>query len=253
MDALIGYTGFVGSNLLSQRQFDGLYNSTNFNEMSDRNFSRIVCAGVAAVKWQANKNPEEDWAKISTLIDVLKTVAATEFVLISTIDVYATTSGLDESFDNHAGPNHAYGTHRLQFEDFCTSHFPNCTVVRLPALFGPRLRKNIIFDLLNDNCLEMINPKSSFQYYDLRNLSDDMDRITKNKVRLVNLFTEPVSTQSILDKFFPNKKIGTAPAKEGHYDLHTRHAGLWGKEGKYIYSAQEVITQLGNFIRGYKA
>lgn len=252
MDALIGHTGFVGGNLRGQRHFDGLYNSMNFKEMANMHFSRMICAGVSAVKWQANKNPEEDWAKISALIDVLKTVAATEFVLISTIDVYATTSGLDESFDNHHVQNHAYGTHRLQFEDFCTSHFPNCTIVRLPALFGPGLRKNIIFDLLNDNCLEMINPKSSFQYYDLRNLSDDIDRIKKNNVRLVNLFTEPVSTQSILEAYFPNKKVGMAPAKEGHYDLFTKHAGLWGKEGKYIYSAQEVMTQLGDFIGGYK-
>jgi hypothetical protein len=250
MNALIGHTGFVGSNLLAQRNYEHLFNSKNFRDMEGRTFSTVVCAGISAVKWQANKDPQDDWNKIAALMDALKTVASEEFILISTIDVYAETQGLDESFDNHGRPNHAYGTHRLQFEDFCTGHFPNCRVVRLPALFGPGLRKNILFDLMNDNCLEMVNPKSSFQYYDLRNLSADLDRIREHDVRLVNLFTEPLSTQSILDAYFAEKSVGRAPAKEGHYDLYTRHAALWGKTGHYAYSAQEVMRQLGDFVNG---
>ena len=81
---LIGYTGFVGSNLLEQDNYDVLINSKNCDELRNKHFDRIVCAGVSAVKWKANKFPEEDLANINKLIDVLSTVTTDKFVLIST-------------------------------------------------------------------------------------------------------------------------------------------------------------------------
>jgi hypothetical protein len=43
----------------------------------------------------------------------------------------------------------AYGRNRRALEAFCADRFDDCLIVRLPALFGPGLRKNFIFDLLN--------------------------------------------------------------------------------------------------------
>jgi len=248
MNSLIGYTGFVGGNLLAQRQYDGVYNSANFSELRGKHFRRLVCAGISAKKWIANKNPEEDWEKIAALVDVLKTTTANKFVLISTIDVYASTQKLDESFDCHGIPNHAYGTNRLRFEEFCRTHFSHCQIVRLPGLFGAGLKKNVIFDLMNDNCLEMINPKSSFQYYDLDNLSDDLERIDQTDIPVINFFTEPIFTSDIIDRFFPGKPVGMQSAPEAHYDLRTKYAPLWGKTGCYCYSQEEIFAQLERFI-----
>ena len=166
-NALIGYTGFVGSNLDNQRNFDHRYNSKNFRDMRGQAYDEVVCAGISAVKWLANKEPEQDMAAIQALQDVLSTVQAKRFILMSTIDVYPVTQGKDETFDCRSMNNHAYGRHRLDFEDFCTRQFSECHVIRLPGLFGKGLKKNIIYDLLNDNCLDMINTASSFQYYDL--------------------------------------------------------------------------------------
>ena len=166
--ALIGYTGFVGSNLKQQYEFTDFYNSKNFIGLQNQEYDLVVCAGLSAVKWMANKEPENDLASIKALEDVLATVKAKQFILISTIDVYPVTFTKDEDFDCASMENHPYGTHRLSFEVFCNTHFNNCLIVRLPALFGNSLKKNVIFDLLNDNCLEMINIKSSFQYYYLK-------------------------------------------------------------------------------------
>ena len=174
--ALIGYTGVVGGNLRQKHDFTDLYNSKNFQDMKNQEYDLVVCAGVSAVKWMANKEPEKDLANIKALEDVLATVNAKQFILISTIDVYAVTQGKDEAFDCSSIDNHAYGTHRLAFEGFCDDKFENCTIVRLPGLFGEGLKKNVIYDLLNDNCLEMINTKSSFQYYYLKYLWKDIGR-----------------------------------------------------------------------------
>ncbi len=250
--ALIGYTGFVGSQLNNQRNFNCLYNSRNFREMEAQHYDEIVSAGVSAVKWQANIEPEKDKAKIQELQDVLATVRAKRFILISTIDVYPLMRDKDETFDCHSMKNHQYGSHRLAFEDFCNEQFQNCNIVRLPGLFGAGLKKNVIYDLLNNNCLEMINPASSFQYYYLKHLWADIQIAVQADVRLINLFTEPVATSTIIDKFFPGKQVGQNPAAEVHYNLHTSHTRLWRKDGRYIYTRDEIIGHLEEFIHNYR-
>ena len=251
-DALIGHTGFVGSNLLEQRNFDLHFNSKNFRDMSASNFDAVVCAGVSAVKWKANKEPDQDWQNVSQLQEVLATTTARHFVLISTIDVYPVIAGKDESYNCSEESNHSYGTHRLRFEQFCQSHFPQCTVIRLPALFGPGIRKNVIFDLLNNNCLEMINPDCSFQYYPLNRLWSDIAKTIDLGLPLVNLFTEPIQTSSILNRFFPESEVGQKAGPEVHYDLHTMHAAHWGNAGRYIMDSDEVLTQLESFVKTYE-
>ncbi|MBO4631469.1 MAG: NAD(P)-dependent oxidoreductase [Lentisphaeria bacterium] len=248
MNCLIGYTGFVGGNLAAQRRYDVLINSKNFHDMEGQDYDRIVCAGVPAVKWKANKDPEGDIAHINELVEVLKTVSCGKFVLISTIDVYPVNTNADEDFDCHAPDHHAYGRHRLYFEEFCRNHFSDVMIVRLPGLFGKGIKKNVIFDLLHDNCLEMINPESCFQYYYLRYLSDDIDLAEKQGIPLINLFTEPIRTRTILERFFPAKEIGAAPSPLARYDLFTKYSRLRGKTGRYLYSAEEVLAQLNEFI-----
>jgi hypothetical protein len=250
--ALIGYTGFVGSNLKQQYDFTDLYNSKNFQDMKDQEYDLVVCAGISAVKWMANKEPIKDLESIKALESILSTVSARQFVLISTIDVYATTQILDESFDCASISNHAYGTHRLAFENFCTDKFSDCTIARLPGLFGGGLKKNVIYDLLNDNCLEMINVNSSYQYYYLKYLWKDIQVAIENNVKLINLFTEPVPTKDIFTTFFSDKEIGKESVAEGHYNLHTKHAQAWGNNSNYIYSKKEMLEQLSEFISEYK-
>ena len=83
---LIGYTGFVGGNLMSQYKFDYLYNSKNFREIENCELDFVVCAGISAVKWQANKEPEKDKQKINELRKSLKKAKIKHFILISTVD-----------------------------------------------------------------------------------------------------------------------------------------------------------------------
>ena len=246
--ALIGYTGFVGGNLKQQHNFTDLYNSKNFQEMKGQEYDLVICAGVSAVKWMANKEPKKDLDALKALEDILSTTLAKRFVLISTIDVYATTQYLDEDFDCGSMDNHAYGKHRLAFEKFCTDKFNKCTILRLPGLFGNGLKKNVIYDLLNDNCLEMINTKSSFQYYYLEYLWKDIQVAIDNDIKLINLFTEPVPTQEIFSAFFSGKKIGEEAVPEGHYNLYTKYAETWGDSGHYIYTKDVMMQQLSEFI-----
>ncbi|MEA3249119.1 MAG: hypothetical protein U9Q03_02055 [Patescibacteria group bacterium] len=251
--ALIGHTGFVGSNLDRQHKFTHKYNSKNIDRIDGQKFDLVVCSGVNAIKWQANKDPKADWDGIEKLLVHLNEVTADRFVLISTIDVYQKTAGVDEDSPIDPDSNHAYGHHRYLVEEFVRRTFPVRHVVRLPGLFGEGLKKNVIFDLLNDNCLEMINDKSSFQYYPLARLWNDIHTATKSELDLVNFATEPIDTADIIDAYFSGKfdRVGADAGDEAHYDIGTKYAGSFGRDGRYMLDQSAVMESLGGFINDY--
>lgn len=247
-NALIGYTGFVGSNLLSSGglEFDYLYNSKNFQDMKERKFDTVICAGVSAVKWQANKDPISDITQINALMDALSTIEAKQFILISTVDVYPDPNNVDEDTDINGLPNHPYGLHRLCLENFVKINFPNFLIFRLPALFGPNLKKNILFDLLNNNMVDNINPLSSFQWYDVRWLSHDISTALLYQLKLVNLVPEPTTTRMILEDIFPNKILSDKPNPVS-YNVMTKWGKAFKKE-RYIASQDNVLEALLEWV-----
>jgi nucleoside-diphosphate-sugar epimerase len=148
--ALVGYTGFVGRNLLRQALFDACYASANIDEIAGQRFDRMVVTAVPASMWMANHRPDADLANIEALMARLAQVEAARVVLISTIAVYAAPgSRPDERSGDGYETERAYGRHRRMFEAWVVGRFARVLVVRLPALFGPGLTKNFIFDLLN--------------------------------------------------------------------------------------------------------
>jgi hypothetical protein len=248
-NALIGFTGFVGSNLATQCRFDALFNSKNIESIAGGQFDLLVFAGAQSKKWWANLHPAEDWAGIQRAIDPLSTSKAARPVLISTIDVLPPdNSHADETANCHAGPEIGYGYNRLRLEEAFREIFPNAVIVRLPALFGPGLKKNVIFDLLHDNGLEKINPASEFQYYDITRLWSDIGIAMREKLPLVHFFTQPVSTQEILERFFPRAVVGGDASPEAHYDFRTRYGRMFGGDSHYTEDRASVMARLGTFV-----
>jgi hypothetical protein len=245
--ALIGHTGFVGSNLARQSAFSACFNSGNIDEIAGQSFDTIVCAGVQAVKWKANKDPAADWAGITRLLEPLKETQARRFILISTIDVYANPSGVTED-EPASQENHAYGVHRRKVEEFVQEHFADSYIVRLPGLFGEGLKKNVIYDLLHDNCLEAIQPMGSFQYYWLKHLNKDLLKVVNEGIRVLNLATEPIQTRAIVERYFGGRTIGASSGPAVHYDFRSRYDRMWGCRGGYLYDGEAVLGEIGHFI-----
>lgn len=251
--AIIGYSGFVGSNLLQFYKFDFFYNSKNFNEAIDKEFDEIYFCGIPAVKWYANKNPEEDYKVIEEIKNILKTIKTKKFILISTIDVYDNvTSENTEEYNCDYNNNHAYGKNRYLFETFIKDTFENYYIIRLPALFGKGIKKNVIYDLLNNNEIENIPINSSFQWYDLNWLKDDIDIIIKNDIKICNLFTEPLETINIIKYFdYPFEKFKNI--KKIDYNLKTKfHRFFLEGNNGYIRNKIVVENSIKNFIDFYR-
>lgn len=148
-DAIIGHTGFVGAALSGQHSFPAKFNSRNIHTICENRFHTVVCAAAPGSMLVANSAPERDRAAIEALMEQLRGVKAQRFVLISSIAVLADFAGGDDEDTQSFQEVLAYGRHRRMLEAFCETRFDTCLVVRLPALFGPGLRKNFIFDLMN--------------------------------------------------------------------------------------------------------
>lgn len=248
--ALIGHTGFVGSNILRQAKFDYLYNSENINDIQGMEFDLVVCAGVPAVKWWANKEPEKDFAIIQQLLQIYQSITAKTFVLISTVDVYPSPLGVDEDTEIDIQQAQYYGKHRLQLENALKESFDNLHVLRLPGLFGKGIKKNILFDLLCDNMVDKINLDSEFQWYPLSRIWKDIRTAIDNDISLVNMAVEPIKSRDIQELFFAGKNIGSNAATAVRYDMRTLHSKIYSSsKSNYILSAKEVLTELSIWLR----
>ncbi|WFU84470.1 hypothetical protein QA645_17560 [Bradyrhizobium sp. CIAT3101] len=147
-NALIGHTGFVGTNLLLAHEFSARFNSQNISDIEGKRYELVVCAAAPASMWAANKDPDGDLANIRRLLSHLEKVTAERFVLISTIATLAEPTGLDEDA-NRFEANKAYGSNRRFLEEAAAALFPKIHILRLPALYGVGLKKNFIFDIAN--------------------------------------------------------------------------------------------------------
>lgn len=249
-NALIGYTGFVGSTLMDQADFTALYRSTNIDAIRGKTFDTLVCAGAPGVKWKANASPEEDKAAIDKLIDCLGHVHCRRLVLISTVDVFVNPVGVDEETTVDTATLNAYGLHRRMLEEFVAARFDNALTVRLPGLVGAGLRKNVIFDLRHGNNVSKIDPRGVFQFYPMDRLWQDIGTATDAGLHLVHLTAEPVSVADIAFDGFGLRLPPVSGSEPARYDFRTRHAAVFGANGPYQYSKADTLAAVRAYARG---
>lgn len=151
MTSLVGYTGFVGSNILASAgtQIDALYNSKNIEKAFGTNPDLLIYAGVRAEKYLANAAPEKDMNQILQAEENIAKINPKKMVLISTIDVFNNPWNVDETSLIDTKDLHAYGYNRYQLELWVRKNYPDALIIRLPGLFGKNIKKNFIYDYLN--------------------------------------------------------------------------------------------------------
>ena len=126
-------------------------------------------------------------------------------------------------------------------EKFVQSHFKNHLIVRLPGLVGPGLRKNVIYDFLNDNNLHAIDSRGVFQFYPMVNLWWDIQTALQAGLKLVHLTAEPISVADVSEFGFGKAFTQPMTHPPAEYDMRTRHAAVFGGNGNYQYSQRETI------------
>ncbi len=305
MNAIVGYTGFVGSNLYTPERFQAAYNSKNIEEAYGTKPDLLFYSGVRAEKFLANSDPEKDKENIEHAKTNIINIHPKKLVLISTIDVFRTPIKVDETSPIETENLHPYGANRYLLEQWVRTHYPDALIVRLPGLFGKNLKKNFIYDYihvippmlkeekykelankeprlkeyyidqnngfrkavipeteqntvkeiftsLNFSALNFTDSRSTFQFYNLNRLWDDLQIALKNDLRLLHLATEPIKVSDLYRLLTGKEFRNELPGKPAEYDYRTCHAGLFGKEGSYLCTKDEVMQEIKEFVNASK-
>ena len=147
--ALVGYTGFVGSNIYAAGKIDAAYNSKNIEEAYGTCPDLLIYAGLKAEKYLANNFPEKDMELIRQAEENIIKINPKKLVLISTIDVFKIPKNVDENSVIDTENLHPYGYNRYQLELWVRENYPDALNIRLPGLFGKNIKKNFIYDYIN--------------------------------------------------------------------------------------------------------
>ncbi len=201
MNALVGYTGFVGSNIYEKGIFEGAYNSKNIEEAYGTNPDLLIYAGLRAEKYLANNNPEKDLALVEEAKKNIEKINPKQIVLISTIDVFKNPEKVDETTNIETEGLQAYGYNRYLLECWVREKYPDALIIRLPGLFGENIKKNFIYDYIHripfmlkaDKMDELLkeNPDLA-DYYEIQNNGFYQVKILSDeeKVVLKKIFIE---------------------------------------------------------------
>ena len=250
--AIIGYTGFIGSNLIRQAEYNNFYNSHNIESIAGESFDLLVCTAAPAEKWLANKEPIKDRENLQRLTKFLQQTSAKKVILISSVDVYNLPIEVNEDTSIDRENLQPYGKHRLELEVAIQNQF-DTLVVRLPGLFGRGLKKNIVYDFLHDNLIDKIHKDSVFQFYNLEYLWRDIQVAIEHNLKIINFATEPTSVGEVAAEAFgfnfTNKLQNSVK-----YDIRTNYYQLFdGYEPGYLYSKNQVLQDLKQFVTAFKS
>lgn len=134
----------------------------------------LFYAAIPGRKYIANSNPRQDKEEIQTRLETLLKLVSDDTYKVENLFFISTT---DVQF------NHAYGRNRLAAEQFVMEqiapHVGSVHIVRLPMLIGEGVKKNLLFDLMNDRVLpdeltirqiELLNEVIESTKYEIRKL-----------------------------------------------------------------------------------
>lgn len=248
--ALIGYTGFVGSNLAKQHKFDDLYNSKNIEDIKGKKYDLVVSAGAKADRNEANQNPKEDWKGIKRLIDALSETKIKQLILVSTIDVYPNKVGVSENTRIKLRDlKEAYGRNRYKLELFVRKQFPKSIIIRFPNLIGIGLKKNFVYDLINNSGLDSRHKDSILQYYNLKNIWRDIQVALKNNINLINFSVEPITAHDIA-YFSAGLNFQNVTKKPPQFfNFRSKYASLYRSSDDYLYHRTEILRDIKKLIK----
>lgn len=248
--ALIGHTGFVGSNLLDAYTFDDVYNTSNINDIVGREYDLVVSAGNRADSFRINQNGPADRAEIDQLVDTVLGATIGKLVLISTVCVYPEGGAPDENTPLSEHGLTPYGQNRLH-QERRFSDAVDTLIMRLPQLYGARLKKGVVYDLANDYRVEHIRPQTEFQHYDVRLLWNDIERALEGGYSSFNLATPPLTNAELAQEVFGRDISSQVPAEpESPFArMYTRNmTTIHGSSDGYLLTRDEEIASLRAFV-----
>lgn len=147
--AIVGSTGFVGSNLIGSYPFEYRFHSKDIHKAYGLEPDLLVYAGLRAEMFLADQDPAADMELVKGAAENIRKIRPKRIVLISTAAVYRKPKEVDEDSVVPLPGLSPYGLDRYIFECWVRDNYKEHLIVRLPALFGKNLKKNFIYDYIH--------------------------------------------------------------------------------------------------------
>lgn len=222
--AIVG-EGLIGKRLAKFVNPTHTFNSKTLLDLPMNDYDTVYVAAPSGNRIWASENPGFDQASTGLLIRNLLVTRCNRIVLMST-------------GDTQVRPDTGYGKNRLELETAVRGRFSNHYIIRLPGLIGNDITKNILYDIKHQTeWATKINTLTKQQWYPLDNLEQDITSILSNDQREVNLVSEPILNQDIVDQFKQSTVNTTSPGI--NYDL-----------GPYTYTKEEIFEAISLYLRG---
>ncbi len=266
MISLVGYTGFVGSNIYdgSKGAIDCAYNSKNIEEAYGTRPDLLIYAGLRAEKYLANNDPDKDRKLISEAEKNIEKIAPKRLVSISTIDVFKIPRNVDENSVVDTEGLHAYGYNRYLLEEWVREHYPEDIIIRLPGLFGKNIKKNFIYDYINvipfmlkeDKYKELASKEPELEeYYHLQDngfykveVSDEKRDFLKSLFRKVGFSALNFTDSRSRYQFYNLSNLWTDINKALNENIKMWHPATEPLSVEEVYTyltGQEFVNKLG--------
>ncbi|MFC7405060.1 NAD-dependent epimerase/dehydratase family protein [Georgenia alba] len=258
--ALVGHTGFVGSNFALQHDFDATYNTSNIADIAGKRYDLVVSAANRADSHRINHGAgQEDRAEIQDYVDLLSRAEIGKLVLVSTVSLYPPLTSPDEDTPVTEEGLLPYGANRAYQEHVLASRF-DTLILRLPQLYGANLKKGIVYDLLNDYRVEHIRPRLAFQHYDLSRVWADTRIALEHGLGSLNVAPPPIESGTVAQQVFgrdiwgQHADVEETPESLGYTrDMRTKHGALFAPAGRaapdgYLMTEEQELEAIAAFV-----
>ena len=90
--------------------------------------------------------------------------------------------------------------------------------------------------------------KANFNFFNLQNLSIDLDLCMQNKLNLMHLVTEPLIAGDIY-KSIKQQKMPNVENKIHLENVHTNYSKIWNSKNNYIQNSDKVLEEIIKFSK----
>jgi nucleoside-diphosphate-sugar epimerase len=226
---VIGGTGFVGSAYARLFERKGLpfriIRREDFDSLRDTSCDILINANGNSKKFLADQDPNGEFeASVSSVLRSLTAFKFDKYVHLSTGDVYPAQSCPEQSREDIGIPVERlsrYGLHKFLAEQLVRNYAKKWLVVRMGGFVGPGLKKNAVYDILNDQPV-WLSPDSELQFIQTDTAAELVWNMVENGVtgEVVNLGAEGVLNLAEFHRSVESSSIYKPEAKPVRFELN---------------------------------
>ena len=112
-------------------------------------------------------------------------------------------------------------------------------------MFAADLKKNFIYDLIHNRVDQVSNvhQDSNFQFYNVEEIWNLIDKMEENKISLLNVATEPVSAKEIADIF---NVVLSGSENKIEYRMGSKHFKSFNGKNGFLQDKTHVLSAISN-------